>query len=139
MKLIAKISKADGPLKVSPKTTCLNNAQDDHVVAISIQDAKHFLKDFAALFQSKLVGIQDKLIGAIIHEDRVLYCGKRKQWIEKLECLRTIPFAIELIRTPQAVCLNYIRVSEVKVMKGKTIYSLPYGDTELNYIFPIAD
>jgi hypothetical protein len=139
MKLVAKISSANGPLKISPKTTNLNGAQSDHVVAVSIKDAKLFIKDFAAMFQAQIVGIQDKLIGAIIHEDRIIYCGKRKQWIEKLECMRTIPFVVELIRSGEKVFLNQMQVSEVRVLNGKTTYVMPYGDTELNYLFPVVD
>ena len=139
MKIIARLKSENGPVKLSPSTTALNGAQDDHVVAVPMQDAKKFIQDIAALFQSKLVGIQDKLIGAVFSEDRILYCGKRLQWIEKLECRRTIPFAIELVRNGERVWLNQIPVSEVRNIAGKTIYGMAYGDVALDYLFPVVE
>lgn len=140
MKLLAKVTHPEGPFKISINSLCKNGAQSDHIVAIPQKDIKKFMRDIAALLQSKLVGIQDKIIGAVFFEDRVLYCGKRLEWIKQLDCLCTIPFAIELVRVnSEKVHLNHLPVSEVRKISGATIYGLPYGDVSLDYHFPDVD
>ena len=138
MKFIAKIASADGPIKFSPISITKNGAQGDHVVAIAQADAKKFIKDIAALFQSKIVDIQDRLIGATFTSDRVLYFGKRSEWVEMLECRRTVPYVIELIRDGEQVWLNKLPASQIKSMGGKTIFGLAFGDTEVEYLFPVV-
>ena len=138
MKVLAMIDSVDGPVKLSPESLTRNNsgsAASDHVVAIPSNDVKNFIKDIAVLFQSKLVGVQDKLIGAVISNDRILYCGKRQEWKTKLECFATVPFAVELIRSEERVWLNPMPVSQVKRIGNKTTYGMTYGDAVLNYEF----
>ena len=139
MKLVAKMTSVDGPVKLAIDSIARNKSHNDHVVAIPAKDVKNFIKDIAALFQSKLVGLQDKLIGAVISEDRILYCGKRKEWREKLECFAFVPFAIELIRCDDQVWLNPLPVSAVKRISNQTTYGMTYGDAVLNYEFPQLD
>jgi hypothetical protein len=135
MKLYTKIVSANSPIRFAPMNTSHNNETEDHIVAIKQHDAKKFINDIAALFQSKIVDMRDRLIGVKFEEDRVIYFGKRREWIEKLECNRSVPFAIELIRNENKVWLNKIPVGEVKSIAGKTIFGLTYGDTEVEYMF----
>lgn len=137
MKLFSKFSSAEGPIRFAPQNTSAQAAHEDHIVAIPQEDTKKFLHDIAALFQSKIVDMRDRLIGASFAEDRVLYFGKRSEWVEQLECKRTIPFVIELIRTEGKVWLNKLPVSDIRTVGGQTIFGLSYGDAAVEYHFPI--